>query len=56
MNEPLRVFTINTTDNNIEIHTIIIPTNKIYTLQFEPEMVLLEIMTIIKKSEQAAIA
>ncbi len=56
MNEPLRdsVFRINPAGNNIEIHTVIIPTmetwirklylkkgNKIYPLQFEPEMVLL---------------
>jgi hypothetical protein len=56
MNETLRdsVFRINTNDNNIEIHTSIIPTmeewipkvylkkgNKVYPLQFEPEMVLL---------------
>lgn len=56
MNETLRdsVFNINTNDNNIEIHTSIIPMmetwipkvylkkgSKIYPLQFEPEMVLL---------------
>ena len=56
MHETLRdsIFNINTNDNNIEIHTSIIPMmetwvpkvylkkgNKIYPLQFEPEMVLL---------------
>ena len=56
MNETLRdsIFKINTKDNNIEIHTSVIPMmeawipklylkkgNKIYPLQFETEMVLL---------------
>jgi hypothetical protein len=56
MNELLRdsIFKINTADNNIEIHTVVIPVmetwipkvylkkgNKIYPLEFEPEMFLL---------------